>query len=68
MNQEAEKRENCPRICSEFGHAGTDLGLPDDVDALKAMFIAMAEKAALLEERKVHLELVNKSAEERIAD
>ncbi|RWN51562.1 IS66 family transposase [Mesorhizobium sp.] len=44
-----------------------DLALPDDVDALKAMVIAMAEKAALLEERNVHLELVNKSAEERIA-
>jgi transposase len=43
-----------------------DLALPDDVDALKAMVVAMAEKAALLEERNVHLELVNKSAEERI--
>ncbi|WP_352991443.1 IS66 family transposase [Mesorhizobium sp. M1233] len=44
-----------------------DLALPDDVDALKAMVVAMAEKAALLEERNLHLELVNKSAEERIA-
>ncbi|MER8747507.1 IS66 family transposase [Mesorhizobium sp. M1004] len=51
-----------------------DLALPDDVDALKAMVVAMAEKAAGLEElnadleaHNTHLELVNKSAEERIA-
>ncbi|TIR63623.1 MAG: IS66 family transposase, partial [Mesorhizobium sp.] len=44
-----------------------ELALPDDVDALKAMVIAMAQKAALLEERNLHLELVNKSADERIA-
>ncbi|WP_329609610.1 hypothetical protein [Mesorhizobium muleiense] len=44
-----------------------DLALPDDVEALKAMVVAMAEKAALLEERNLHLELVNKSADERIA-
>ncbi|BAV50231.1 Transposase [Mesorhizobium loti] len=44
-----------------------ELALPDDVDALKAMVVAMAEKAALLEERNLHLELVNKSADERIA-
>lgn len=44
-----------------------DLALPDDVDAQKAMVVAMAEKAALLEERNVHLELVNKSSDERIA-
>lgn len=44
-----------------------ELALPDDVDALKAMVVAMAQKAALLEERNLHLELVNKSADERIA-
>lgn len=44
-----------------------ELALPDDVDALKAMVVAMAQKASLLEERNLHLELVNKSADERIA-
>jgi transposase len=44
-----------------------DSTLPDDVDALKAMVRAMAEKTALLEQRNAHLELVNKGAEERIA-
>ncbi|CDX21108.1 hypothetical protein MPL3356_340183 [Mesorhizobium plurifarium] len=32
---------------------------------LKAMVVAMAEKAALLEERNLHFELVNKSASVR---
>ena len=41
--------------------------LPDDVDALKAMIIAMAEQRALLEARTSHLEVVNKTADERIA-
>ena len=41
--------------------------LPDDVDALKAMIIAMAEQKALLEARTSHLEVVNKTADERIA-
>jgi transposase len=41
--------------------------LPDDVDALKAMIIAMAEQKALLEARSSHLEVVNKTADERIA-
>src|SRR5215210_5952960 len=44
-----------------------DSALPDDVDVLKAMVRAMAEKTALLEERNAHLERVNKGAEERIA-
>ena len=44
-----------------------DFVLPDDIDALKAMVVAMAEKAALLEERNAHLENVNQGAEERIA-
>jgi transposase len=41
--------------------------LPDDVDALKAMIIAMAEQRALLQVRTSHLEVVNKTADERIA-
>ena len=44
-----------------------DSTLPDDVDALKAMVRAMAEKTALLEQRNAHLEQVNQGAEERIA-
>ena len=44
-----------------------DSALPNDVDALKAMVRAMAEKTALLEERNAHLERVNTGAEERIA-
>ena len=43
-----------------------DSALPDDVDALKAMVRAMAEKTALLEQRNAHLEQVNQGAEERI--
>jgi transposase len=46
--------------------------LPDDVDALKAMILAMAEQAARLEVRNnhleahsTHLELVNNAADER---
>src|SRR4249920_58196 len=41
--------------------------LPDDVEALKAMIIAMAGQKALLEARTSHLEVVNKTADERIA-
>src|SRR3954447_20185022 len=41
--------------------------LPNDVDALKAMIIAMAGQKALLEARTSHLEVVNKTADERIA-
>src|SRR6476620_3016391 len=41
--------------------------LPDDVDALKAMIIAMAGQKALLEARTSHLEVVNTTADERIA-
>jgi transposase len=41
--------------------------LPDDVEALQALVIAMAERAALLEERNAHLEQSNRNAEERIA-
>jgi transposase len=41
--------------------------LPDDVDALKAMIIAMAEQRALLEARTSHLEVMNKTSDERIA-
>ena len=41
--------------------------LPDDVDALKAMIVAMADQRALLEARNDHLEVVNKTADERIA-
>lgn len=41
--------------------------LPDDVDALKAMIVAMADQSALLEARNSHLEVVNKTADERIA-
>ncbi|EIM26209.1 IS66 family transposase [Microvirga lotononidis] len=44
-----------------------DSTLPDDVDALKAMVRAMAEKTARLEQRNAHLEQVNQGAEERIA-
>jgi hypothetical protein len=44
-----------------------DSTLPDDVDTVKAMVWAMAEKTALLEQRNAHLEQVNKGAEERIA-
>ena len=41
--------------------------LPDDVEALKAMVLAMAAQSARLEERTRHLEVVNKAADERIA-
>ena len=41
--------------------------LPDDVDALKAMVVAMAEQKALLEARTSHLQAANKTADERIA-
>ena len=41
--------------------------LPDDVEALQALVIAMAERAALLQERNAHLEQSNRNAEERIA-
>jgi transposase len=41
--------------------------LSDDVDALKAMIVAMAEQRALLEARTSHLEVANKTADERIA-
>lgn len=41
--------------------------LPDDIEALKAMVLAMAAQSARLEERTHHLEAVNKAAEERIA-
>jgi transposase len=41
--------------------------LPNDVDALKPMIVAMAEQRALLEARTSHLEVVNKTADERIA-
>ena len=41
--------------------------LPDDVDALKAMIVAMADQRALLEARNSHLEVANKTADERIA-
>ena len=41
--------------------------LPDDVDALKAMVVAMAEQRALLEARTRHLQAANKTADERIA-
>ncbi|MBB6414359.1 cell division protein FtsB [Mesorhizobium sangaii] len=51
-----------------------DLELPDDVDALKAMVVAMAEQRAQIEARNAdlevrnrHLEAENKDAEERIA-
>ncbi len=44
-----------------------DSALPDDIDALKAMVQAMAERTALLEQRNAHLEQVNQGAEERIA-
>jgi transposase len=36
--------------------------LPDDVDALNAMIVAMADQRALLEARNSHLEVVNKTA------
>ena len=35
--------------------------LPDDVDALKAMVVAMAEQRALLEARTRHLEATNET-------
>ncbi len=44
--------------------------LPDNVDALKAMVLAMAEKAAraeVLESELADLKALNASAEERIA-
>lgn len=41
--------------------------LPDDVEALKVMVLAMAAQSARLEERACYLEAVNKAAEERIA-
>jgi transposase len=41
--------------------------LPNDIDALKAMIVAMAEQRALLEARTSDLEVVNKTADERIA-
>lgn len=41
--------------------------LPDDIEALKAMVLAMAAQSARLEERSHHLEAVNKAADERIA-
>ncbi len=41
--------------------------LPDDVDALKAMIVAMADQRALLEARNSHLEVATKTADERIA-
>jgi transposase len=41
--------------------------LPDDVDALKAMVVAMAEQKALLEARTSHLQAANKTADARIA-
>jgi transposase len=40
--------------------------LPDDVDALKAMVVAMAEQKALLEARTSHLQAANKTADARI--
>ncbi len=52
----------------------SDLELPDDVDALKAMILAMdaqraqvAARNAELEQRNTHLEAVTKTADERIA-
>lgn len=49
--------------------------LPDDVDALKAMVVAMVEERARIEARNahlqarnVHLETVNKTADERILE
>ena len=51
-----------------------ELELPDDVDALKAMIIAMdaqrtqvETRNAELEQRNTHLEAVTKTADERIA-
>ena len=41
--------------------------LPDDVDALKAMIVAMAEQRALLEAQTRHLQAANNTADERIA-
>lgn len=35
--------------------------LPDDVDALKAMIVAMADQRALLEARNSHLEVATKT-------
>lgn len=40
--------------------------LPDDVDALKAMVLAMADKAAALETEVADLKALNASADERI--
>ncbi|MGB3503985.1 MAG: IS66 family transposase [Xanthobacteraceae bacterium] len=52
----------------------SDLELPDDVDALKAMILAMdaqrtrvETRNAELEQRNTHLEAVTKAADERIA-
>lgn len=52
----------------------SDLELPDDVDALKAMIIAMdaqrtqvETRNAELEQRNTHLEAATKTADERIA-
>ena len=51
-----------------------ELELPDDVDALKAMIVAMDARRtqvearnAQLEQRNTHLEAVTKTADERIA-
>lgn len=41
--------------------------LPDDIEALRAMVLAMAAQSTRLEERTHHLEIVNKAADERIA-
>ncbi|MFK4654125.1 hypothetical protein ABIF97_004059 [Bradyrhizobium japonicum] len=41
--------------------------LPDDVDALKAIIVAMAAQTAQLEARHSHLEIMDKTADERIA-
>ena len=41
--------------------------LPDDVDALKAMIVAMAAQKAEIEARNSHLEITNRTADERIA-
>ena len=50
MNQDAEKRRKSGReYALIWVMSAPDLALPDDVDALKAMVVAMAEKAALLE-------------------
>lgn len=36
-------------ICSDHTHHGPEIELPDDVEALNAMVLAMAEKAARVE-------------------